>query len=103
MFEKLAAYLASQLDINEEDITEETTFESLGIDSLDTVEMLMDLEEELGVELEMEEKVATDLVIIFKNTLSLAPACDKVALAGEIAVPCYLQSAIAGVNSHTRA
>ena len=31
---------------------------SLGIDSLDTVEMLMDLEEELGVELEMEEKVA---------------------------------------------
>ena len=59
MFEKLAAYLASQLDINEEDITEETTFESLGIDSLDTVEMLMDLEEELGVELEMEEKVAT--------------------------------------------
>ena len=26
MFEKLAAYLASQLDINEEDITEETTF-----------------------------------------------------------------------------
>ena len=59
MIEKLAAYLASQLDINEEDITEETTFESLGIDSLDTVEMLMDLEEELGVELEMEEKVAT--------------------------------------------
>ena len=59
MFEKPAAYLASQLDINEEDITEETTFESLGIDSLDTVEMLMDLEEELGVELEMEEKVAT--------------------------------------------
>ena len=59
MFEKLAAYLASQLDINEVDITEETTFESLDIDSLDTVEMLMDLEEELGVELEMEEKVAT--------------------------------------------
>ena len=59
MFEKLAAYLASQLDINEEDITEETTFESLGIDSLETVEMVMELEEELGVELELEEKVAT--------------------------------------------
>ena len=59
MFEKLAAYLASQLDINEEDITEETTFESLGIDSLDTVEMIMDLEEELGVELELEDKLTT--------------------------------------------
>ena len=59
MFEKLAAYLASQLDINEEDITEETTFESLGIDSLETVEMVMELEEELDVELELDEKVAT--------------------------------------------
>ena len=29
------------------------------IDSLDTVEMVMDLEEELGVELELEEKVST--------------------------------------------
>ena len=59
MFEKLAAYLASQLDINEEDITEETTFESLGIDSLETVEMVMELEEELDVELELEEKMNT--------------------------------------------
>ena len=59
MFEKLAAYLASQLDINEEDITEETTFESLGIDSLDVVEMVMDLESELGVELDMEDQKIT--------------------------------------------
>ena len=59
MFEKIANYLAGQLDIAVEDITPETTFESLGIDSLDTVEMVMDLEEELGVELELEEKVAT--------------------------------------------
>lgn len=59
MFEKIAKYLAEQLDIAVEDIAPETTFESLGIDSLDTVEMVMDLEEELGVELELEEKVAT--------------------------------------------
>ena len=64
MFEKLAAYLASQLDINEEDITEETTFESLGIDSLDTVEMLMNLEDKLGKEIELDQRVETvgDLV-----------------------------------------
>ena len=59
MFDKIAAYLAKQMDISAEDITRDTTFESLGIDSLDTVEMVMDLEEELGVELELEEKVTT--------------------------------------------
>lgn len=59
MFEKIAAYLAEQLDIPAEEIGMDTTFESLGIDSLDTVEMVMDLESELGVELELEEKVAT--------------------------------------------
>ena len=59
MFEKIQAYLANQLDISTDDITPETTFESLGIDSLDTVEMVMDLEEQLGVDLELEEKLAT--------------------------------------------
>ena len=33
MFEKIAKYLADQLDIAVEDIKPETTFESLGIDS----------------------------------------------------------------------
>ena len=59
MFEKIRSYLASELDISEDEITRDTTFESLGVDSLDTVEMVMDLEQELGVELELEEKIAT--------------------------------------------
>ncbi|MBR4131345.1 MAG: acyl carrier protein [Oscillospiraceae bacterium] len=59
MFEKIAAYLSRQMDVPVESITEDTTFESLGIDSLDTVEMLMDLEEELNVDLELEEKLST--------------------------------------------
>ena len=59
MFEKIQAYLASQLDIPASEITYDTTFESLGVDSLDTVEMVMDLEEQLGVDLELEEKIAT--------------------------------------------
>lgn len=59
MFEKIAAYLAKQMDIDASQIAMETTFESLGIDSLDTVEMIMDLEEELGVELELEDKLTT--------------------------------------------
>ena len=59
MFEKIRSYLAAQLDISPDEIPRETTFESLGIDSLDTVEMVMDLESELGVDLEMEEKLNT--------------------------------------------
>ena len=59
MFEKIAQYLSRQMDVPVESITEDTTFESLGIDSLDTVEMLMDLEQELNVDLELEEKLST--------------------------------------------
>ena len=59
MFEKITAYLAEQLDVPQDELTMDTTFESLGIDSLDTVEMVMQLEEVLGVELELEEKVST--------------------------------------------
>ena len=56
MYEKLAKYAAKQLEIYQSEISPESTFESLGIDSLDIVEMIMDLESELGVELEMEEQ-----------------------------------------------
>ena len=60
MFEKLAKYAARTLELDIEDIRPDSTFESLGIDSLDVVEMIMDLESELGVELEMEDqKIAT--------------------------------------------
>ena len=56
MFEKLAKYASKQLELDVTEITPDSTFESLGIDSLDVVEMIMDLETELGVELEMEDQ-----------------------------------------------
>ena len=59
MFEKLAKFAAKQLDLDLAEITPDSTFESLGIDSLDVVEMVMDLETELGVELEMEDQKIT--------------------------------------------
>ena len=59
MFEKLAAYASKQLELDAAEITPDSTFESLGIDSLDVVEMIMDLESELGVELEMEDQKIT--------------------------------------------
>ena len=56
MYEKLVSYAAKQLELDPSEITPESSFESLGIDSLDIVEMIMDLETELGVELEMEDQ-----------------------------------------------
>ena len=56
MFEKLVKYAAKQLELDASEITPDSTFESLGIDSLDVVEMIMDLESDLGVELEMEDQ-----------------------------------------------
>ena len=56
MYEKLVSMAAQQLELDVDEITPDSTFESLGIDSLDIVEMIMDLESELGVELEMEEQ-----------------------------------------------
>ena len=59
MYEKLVSYAAKQLDLDPDEITRESTFESLGIDSLDIVEMIMDLESELGIELELEDQNIT--------------------------------------------
>ena len=59
MYEKLVAYASRQLEIDASEISPDSTFESLGIDSLDVVEMVMDLESELGVELEMENENIT--------------------------------------------
>ena len=59
MYEKLVNYASKQLELDVDEITRESTFESLGIDSLDIVEMVMDLESELGVELEMEDQKIT--------------------------------------------
>ncbi len=59
MYEKLVSYACKQLELDAAEITPESTFESLGIDSLDIVEMIMDLESELGIELDLEDQKIT--------------------------------------------
>ena len=73
MYDKLVSYAAKQLELDPSEITPDSTFESLGIDSLDIVEMIMDLETELGVELEMEDQqIATfgELAQFIENKLN---------------------------------
>jgi acyl carrier protein len=59
VFGKIAEVIADHTGGDIAEITESTTFEELGVDSLDIVEMVMRFEEELGVELELEEKFDT--------------------------------------------
>jgi len=59
---KIKALVAEQLDVDIEKVTDEASFiEDLGADSLDTVELVMALEEEYGVDIPDEdvEKVTT--------------------------------------------
>ena len=59
MYEKLVSYAVKQLELDVSEITPDSSFESLGIDSLDVVEMIMDLESELGIELDLEDQMIT--------------------------------------------
>lgn len=71
IFEAIAELIAERNDCDKSEITMETSFKDLGIDSLDTVEMLMNLEDKLGKEIELNQKVETvgELVNYIENEL----------------------------------
>lgn len=60
----ITTLLHDNLDIEPEQVTENATFDSLGIDSLDMVELICDLEDECGVDFGEPEGLETvgDLV-----------------------------------------
>lgn len=53
--EKLATIISDQLSINDVTITEDTTLEDLGADSLALVELVMSVEEEFEIQIEDED------------------------------------------------
>ena len=57
ILETLASIIAEKIDTDASEIKAETTFEELGFDSLDIVEIVMNLEEVFDLELEMNEKL----------------------------------------------
>ena len=74
IFEKLAALLSEQFGVDVDSITMDTSFEDLGADSLDIVEMTMAVEEEFGLEDMDEEELSgistvADLVRYLKSKL----------------------------------
>lgn len=61
--------LTEEFGVPEADITPEATFEALGLDSLDVVELTLVLEEKTGVKLEDEE---------LEDVKSIQDAMDKI-------------------------
>ena len=71
MFEKVAQILADYKDIDVSTITMDSTFADLGVDSLDTAELIMNLEDEFNITIEMNEKLSTvgELVALIEETV----------------------------------
>ncbi len=73
-FEKIRALIAEQLDIDEDKISLDTTFEDIDADSLDVVELVMALEEEFDLEIADEEvekiQVVGDIVNYIEGQVS---------------------------------
>ncbi len=59
VFQAIAELIAERNDTDPAEVTRDTRFQDVGIDSLDTVEMLMNLEDKIGVEVELSQKVET--------------------------------------------
>ncbi|MDO4491193.1 MAG: acyl carrier protein [Lachnospiraceae bacterium] len=57
--DSIAKIIAERTGCDVSAVKPESTFAELGIDSLDTVELLMNLEDELDMELELDQPVAT--------------------------------------------
>ena len=58
-FDAIAEIVSERTGCDISPIKPESTFTELGIDSLDTVELLMSLEDKIGIEIELDQKVET--------------------------------------------
>ena len=73
VFEKIRSLLSEQLGFDEDQITEATSFEDLGADSLDVVELMMSLEEEFSISADEEDlteiKTVGDVVKLIEENI----------------------------------
>ena len=71
LFETVAKVIAEHIDRDVAEITLDSRFEDLAIDSLDTMDILIKLEGEVGKEIELQEKVETvaELIAVIEKQL----------------------------------
>lgn len=76
IFEEIKSIISQQLDVDEDEITMDTSFQDdLNADSLDLVELIMTFEDEYELEVEDDEveniKTVKDVVEYIQNRLNL--------------------------------
>jgi acyl carrier protein len=59
IFEKVKEVIVEQLGVDEEEVALETSFEDLGVDSLDLFQIVIELEEAFNVRIEDAESIKT--------------------------------------------
>ncbi len=67
--EKIKAIIAEKMDMDPSKITEETSFKDMEVDSLDMVEIVMDIEEAFDISIDTAENIQTigDLVKLIQS------------------------------------
>lgn len=72
VFERVVNVLVDNKDCDASAVKMESTWKELDLDSLDTVEVVMNLEDEFGIELEMDEsfKCVGDVVKVIEEKLA---------------------------------
>lgn len=72
VFDKVKEIIADKLGVDENEVKMETSFEDLGADSLDIVELIMAIEEEYDIQIsdeEAEKAASVGDVVNYINTL----------------------------------
>ena len=71
IFEKISRIIAENADINPEIISPETTINELGLDSIDLVDLVMEIEDSFGVSIPDEEfeniRTVSDITDLIEN------------------------------------
>ncbi len=76
VLEKVVALISTQFSVDEEEISEDTTFESLGADDEDIDDLVLAVEGEFEIKLQEDEAIGlsevADLITVIENALHLA-------------------------------
>ena len=65
-FDAIAKIVSERTGCDISDVKPESKFSELGIDSLDTVELLMNLEDQIGIEIELDQKPLATWISSFR-------------------------------------
>lgn len=57
LFEEIRDIICGELEVEKDEVTLDTTFEDLGADSLDLFQVVIEIEDKYGIQLEDAEKI----------------------------------------------